>query len=107
MDARTNLRDTRRDVTPQTKIQCFGAGLQFREFVEACWKNEPSRKMLIFLTINMLFMFVELGFGVYSNSLGLISDSFHMFSDCISLFVALVANYVAQNKADQFYTYGF
>jgi cation diffusion facilitator family transporter len=52
-------------------------------------------------------MFVELGYGVYSNNLGLISDSFHMLSDCISLFVALGANYVAQNKADQFYTYGF
>jgi zinc transporter 5/7 len=56
--------------------------------------------MLIFVTINMLFMFVELGYGVYTNSLGLISDSFHMFSDCISLFVALGAAYVANNKAD-------
>jgi zinc transporter 5/7 len=45
-------------------------------------------------------MFVELGYGVYSNSLGLISDSFHMLSDCISLFVALGAAYVANNKAD-------
>jgi solute carrier family 30 (zinc transporter), member 5/7 len=63
--------------------------------------------MLIFVTINMIFMFIELGYGVYSNSLGLISDAFHMLSDCISLFVALGAAYVANNKADLQYTYGF
>ena len=85
----------------------MGLRAQASEFIRVCWHNNDSRKMLIFVTINLLFMFVELGYGVYSNSLGLISDSFHMLSDCISLFVALAASYVANNKADSHYTYGF
>jgi len=53
-------------------------------------------------------MFVELSYGVYSNSLGLISDAFHMLSDCLSLLVALFAAYIAMaRKADQVYTYGY
>jgi len=64
--------------------------------------------MLIFLAINLIFMFVELGYGVYSNSLGLISDAFHMLSDNISLLVALIASYIAASKgADNTYTYGY
>lgn len=56
----------------------------------------------------MLFMFVELGYGIYSNSLGLISDSFHMLSDCLSLLVALAAAYISISKgADSVYTYGY
>lgn len=53
-------------------------------------------------------MFVELAYGVYSNSLGLISDAFHMLSDCLSLAVALFAAYVAlRKKANVVYTYGY
>ena len=64
--------------------------------------------MLLFLTINFLFMFIELAYGVYSNSLGLISDAFHMLSDCLSLLVALFAAYVALTKdKNEVYTYGF
>ena len=77
--------------------KCLGFCSQVEEFIWVCWDDDNSRKMLIFVTINLLFMFVELGYGVYSNSLGLISDSFHMLSDCISLFVALGAAYVANN----------
>jgi zinc transporter 5/7 len=64
--------------------------------------------MLIFFSINMIFMVVELVYGVYSNSLGLISDAFHMLSDNISLIVALMASYIAASKgADSIYTYGY
>lgn len=59
------------------------------------------------MILNLLFMFVELGYGIYSNCLGLISDSFHMLSDCLSLFVALVAAYISKGKANNLYTYGF
>ena len=53
-------------------------------------------------------MFVELIYGVYSNSLGLISDAFHMLSDCLSLLVALFAAYFAlKKKANETYTFGY
>ncbi len=56
----------------------------------------------------MLFMVVELCYGIYSNSLGLISDAFHMLSDCLSLLVALYAAYISMTfKADNIYTYGY
>lgn len=102
-------RDRRRDIAlPSASLANFyGFGQNVGEFVRVCWGKDDTRKMLIFVTINLLFMFVELGYGVYSNSLGLISDSFHMLSDCISLFVALGAAYVADNRADSHYTYGF
>ncbi len=53
-------------------------------------------------------MFVELSYGIYSNSLGLISDAFHMLSDCFSLLVALYAAFIGMSlKADKEYTYGY
>jgi solute carrier family 30 (zinc transporter), member 5/7 len=64
--------------------------------------------MLIFLAINLIFMFVEFFYGVYSNSLGLISDAFHMFSDCCSLLVALAAAYISMSReANAEYSYGY
>ena len=44
--------------------------------------DSNSRNLLGFLVINLTFAFVELFYGVWTNSLGLISDSFHMFFDC-------------------------
>ena len=44
--------------------------------------DSNSRNLLGFLCINLTFAFVELFYGVVTNSLGLISDSFHMFFDC-------------------------
>jgi len=52
-------------------------------------------------------MFVEMGYGVYSNSLGLISDAFHMLTDCLSILVALVASYISNGPADKVYTFGY
>jgi len=46
----------------------------------------------MFLILNLSFAFVELFYGVLTNSLGLISDSFHMFFDCTGLLAGLVAS---------------
>ncbi len=78
------------------------------DFGKTCWENEDSRKISIFFTINLFFMFVELIYGFMSNILGLISDSFHMLFDCTALFIGLCASYiVAKMKADKKYTYGY
>mmetsp|Transcript_7217 Transcript_7217/g.5480 ORF Transcript_7217/g.5480 Transcript_7217/m.5480 type:complete len:146 (+) Transcript_7217:19-456(+) len=66
-----------------------------QDFARACWENEDSRKISIFLTINLAFMFVEMAYGFISNSLGLISDSFHMLFDCAALFIGLIASYIS------------
>jgi hypothetical protein len=48
--------------------------MMFKHFMS----DQTSMRIFIFLTINFLFMFVELIYGFYSNSLGLISDAGHM-----------------------------
>lgn len=78
------------------------------DFIQVCWQKTDSRNMLIFLTINLLFMFIEMFYGIYSNCLGLISDAFHMFSDNCSLGVALTAAYISQtSQANAEFTYGY
>jgi zinc transporter 5/7 len=66
------------------------------DFLKTCYENNDSRKIAIFFTINLLFMFVELIYGYMSNSLGLITDSFHMLFDCMALFIGLCASYIAK-----------
>ncbi|KAF3848794.1 hypothetical protein F7725_015291, partial [Dissostichus mawsoni] len=48
-----------------------------------------SRQIFYFLCLNLAFTFVELFYGVWTNSLGLISDGFHMLFDCSALVLGL------------------
>lgn len=52
--------------------------------------DKNTRGIFLFLCLNASFAFVELFYGIYSNSLGLISDAFHMFFDCTALLAGLV-----------------
>ena len=63
--------------------------------IKVTWSHSQSKKILIFFTINLSFMFVELLYGYYTNSLGLISDAFHMLFDCTALLIGLVAAYIS------------
>jgi len=66
-----------------------------------------SRNLLGFLLLNLTFAFVELFYGVWTNSLGLISDAFHMFFDCTGLMAGLVATVITKWKSNDKYTYGY
>ena len=57
--------------------------------------------------LNLSFAFVELLWGIWSNSLGLISDSFHMFFDCTALLAGLAASVVARWKSNDRFSYGY
>ena len=59
-----------------------------------------SRNLLGFLLLNLSFAFVELFYGVWTNSLGLISDSFHMFFDCTGLLAGLVASVITKWRSN-------
>ena len=54
--------------------------------------DPQSRNLFLFLLLNLSFAFVELLYGIWSNSLGLISDSFHMFFDCWGLVAGIAAS---------------
>lgn len=69
--------------------------------------DSNSRNLLGFLLINLTFAFVELFYGVVTNSLGLISDSFHMFFDCTGLLAGLVASVITKWRSNDKYSYGY
>ncbi|KAG0173181.1 putative zinc transporter msc2 [Apophysomyces sp. BC1015] len=52
-------------------------------------------------------MFVQLAYGVWTNSLGLISDAIHMFFDCLALGVGLFASVMSKWPSNQKYSYGY
>jgi cation diffusion facilitator family transporter len=69
--------------------------------------DNNSFKIFIFLSINFLFMFVEVAYGIWTNSLGLISDAGHMMFYCMALAIGLYASYISKVKPNQIYTYGY
>ena len=56
--------------------------------------DKNSRNLAGFLGLNLTFAFVELAYGIWTNSLGLISDAFHMFFDCTGLMFGLVSKII-------------
>jgi zinc transporter 5/7 len=69
--------------------------------------DKNTRNLFFFLLVNLVFAFVELFYGLLTNSLGLISDSFHMFFDCSALLLGLAASLVTKWKPSDKFTYGF
>lgn len=70
-------------------------------------EESDSRRIFFFLCINMCFTFVELAYGVWTNSLGLISDGFHMFFDCSALVMGLYAALMSHWKATRIFSFGY
>jgi len=54
-----------------------------------------------------MFTFVELVYGVWTNSLGLISDGFHMLFDCSALVMGLYAAVMSRWKATRIFSFGY
>src|SRR6218665_609648 len=70
------------------------------------FSDQNSRNLFLFLLLNFSFAFVELFYGMWTNSLGLISDSFHMFFDCTALIAGLVASVIMKWKANDKFSFG-
>lgn len=68
--------------------------------------ERKSRKIALFLLINMGYMVVEFVAGFMSNSLGLISDACHMLFDCAALAIGLYASYISRLPANSQFNYG-
>ncbi|RZB39981.1 zinc transporter 7 [Asbolus verrucosus] len=88
-----------------------GLGSRIKEklngWMRLIFSDRNSRNLFLFLLLNLSFAFVELVYGVWSNSLGLISDSFHMFFDCTGLLAGLAASVITKWKANDKYSYGY
>ncbi|GAA6035667.1 hypothetical protein JCM8097_004960 [Rhodosporidiobolus ruineniae] len=78
-----------------------------RATVKTILASPESRRIYFFLCLNLAFMFVQMAYGIWTNSLGLISDSIHMFFDCLALAMGLFASVMANWPSNEIYTYGY
>ncbi|XP_044877335.1 zinc transporter 5 isoform X2 [Mauremys mutica] len=78
-----------------------------KESLKQILEEYDSRQIFYFLCLNLAFTFVELFYGVWTNSLGLISDGFHMLFDCSALVMGLFAALMTRWKATRIFSYGF
>jgi len=69
--------------------------------------NTYNRSFAIGVVLNVLFVGVEAGYGIYADSLALIADAGHNLSDVLSLLLAWGANVLAAKAATERRTYGF
>lgn len=76
-------------------------------WVRLILSDKDSRNLFFFLLLNFSFAFVELSYGIWTNSLGLISDAFHMFFDCSGLLAGLAASIITKWSPNERYTYGY
>uniref|UniRef100_A0A0A9Y0Z9 Zinc transporter 7 n=1 Tax=Lygus hesperus TaxID=30085 RepID=A0A0A9Y0Z9_LYGHE len=80
---------------------------QFNNLLRLIFSDRNSRSLFLFLLLNLSFAFVELMYGIWTNSLGLISDAFHMFFDCTGLLAGLAASVIMKWKATDKYSFGY
>lgn len=66
-----------------------------------------NRAFKIGIAINLLYVVIEFGAGLYYNSLSLMSDAGHNLSDVAALALALLAFRLAKVKANDRFTYGY
>lgn len=65
-----------------------------------------GRAFVISVTLNALFVVIELGAGLVSHSVALVADAAHNFSDVLGLGLAWAAAYLATRKPSSRRTYG-
>jgi len=76
-------------------------------WIRSIFEDKTSRNIFCFLVLNLFFAFLELFYGMWTNSLGLISDSFHMFFDCTALLTGLIATVISRWGKNERYSYGY
>lgn len=59
------------------------------------------------ITINIIFIAIEVLYGYYSNSMALIADAGHNFSDVLALVFSWIAVILSKRKPTLKFTYGF
>lgn len=73
---------------------------------QANQEDRADRALGIALVLNFIFLLIELGIGLWTNSLALLSDAGHMVSDVAALTIALLAQRLARAKPNDVYTFG-
>lgn len=66
-----------------------------------------NKIMIWAIVINLLYVVIEAGIGIYSDSLGLVSDAGHNLGDVFSLVLTLIGYKLAHAAANHKFTYGY
>lgn len=69
--------------------------------------SRVSKVLIWGIALNLIYVIVEAGMGIYSHSMGLISDAGHNLSDVFSLLLTLIGIKLAMAAANQRFTYGY
>jgi cobalt-zinc-cadmium efflux system protein len=69
-------------------------------------ETPASKRLIIGIALNSIFIIAEVFFGFYSNSIALLSDAGHNFGDVITLFLTLIGLQLANQNASSRFTYG-
>ncbi len=69
--------------------------------------NSYNKVFLIGVSLNSLYVIIEIFYGFSINSLSLIADSLHNLSDIFSLLIAWAGYYLSNKLPDKQFTYGF
>lgn len=69
-------------------------------------QHEPDRIFKIGISLNLLFVFIEIYYGYIVNSLALISDAFHNLTDVFALLLSWLGYYLSKkNKSKKYSLY--
>lgn len=68
--------------------------------------DATGRIFFIAVALNLAFVAIEVGAGLYANSLALLADAGHNFGDVIGLVLSWVALVLARRKPSERFTYG-
>lgn len=68
--------------------------------------NNYSKAFIIGITLNIIYILVEVFYGLLINSMALLADAGHNFSDVLGLLLAWGASYLAKTASTEKRTYG-
>lgn len=66
-----------------------------------------GKAFAIGIALNVIFIVVEVIYGILIDSLALLADAGHNLSDVLGLVIAWVASYLVKKSATEKYTYGY
>lgn len=71
------------------------------------YSDNLNKAFIIGISLNIVFVLIEVAAGLVTNSLALLTDAGHNLTDVGSLVLSLTAFKFAKIKADEKYTYGY
>lgn len=76
-------------------------------YYEPADNKQMSQILRLAIVLNLLFVGVEAGAGIWQNSLSLLSDAGHNLSDVFSLVLVVVGLHLTQVHSNSRFTYGY